>query len=470
MGGSYGGYATLAGVAFTPDLYAAAVAIVAPSNLITLLESIPPYWEAGRVIFHERMGNPTTPEGRKQLERQSPLNSASKIKTPLLIAQGANDPRVKMAESEQIVIALRDRGFPVEYLVAPDEGHGFARPVNNMALFAASEAFFAKYIGGRAQQGGTPEVVARLKEITVDPKTVVLAKKVDAAAVTAPKPATDLKAASLTYQGSIAAQGQNIPIGVTRTIKEDGATWVVTDTMKMPMGEVVDTTTLEKGTLLVSKRQIKQGPMTIDVAFAGGKATGTVAMGGEPKPIAADLGGALFADGAGVLGRRSRTCRSRRATRPRTATSTSRRPKGSLKQIKVLGAEELKVAAGTFKTWKAEVTSAEGEPGSTTIWVAQDTRSVVKTSSDRAADGRRHGDVGAAAVGQPSGRPPGASATPSPRGARGRRARSRGAAPGGAGTASGSWSGGGPRRVRTASGCSGGAKTERSAAAGSPGR
>ena len=122
MGGSYGGYATLAGVTFTPDLYAAAVSIVGPSNLITLLDSIPPYWEAGRIIFYERMGNPKDPEGRKQLERQSPLNSASKIHTPLLVAQGANDPRVKKAESEQIVIALRDRGFPVEYILAPDEG------------------------------------------------------------------------------------------------------------------------------------------------------------------------------------------------------------------------------------------------------------------------------------------------------------------------------------------------------------
>ena len=92
MGGSYGGYATLAGVAFTPDLYAAAVSIVGPSNLITLLETIPPYWEAIRKIFHKRMGDPTTPEGKKQLERQSPLNSAAKIKTPLLVVQGANDP------------------------------------------------------------------------------------------------------------------------------------------------------------------------------------------------------------------------------------------------------------------------------------------------------------------------------------------------------------------------------------------
>jgi len=174
MGGSYGGYATLAGVAFTPDLYAAAVAIVAPSNLITLMSSIPPYWEQIRTTFYRRMGNPTTPEGKAQLERQSPLNSAAKIKTPLLVVQGANDPRVNKRESDQIVVALRDRGFPVEYLVAPDEGHGFARPVNNMAMYAAAEKFLARYLGARFQDGGSPEVLNRLKEITVDPATVAL--------------------------------------------------------------------------------------------------------------------------------------------------------------------------------------------------------------------------------------------------------------------------------------------------------
>lgn len=177
MGGSYGGYATLAGVAFTPDVYAAAVAIVAPSNLITLLNSIPPYWEAGRKQFYERMGDPNTPEGKAQLERQSPLNSAAKIKTPLMVVQGANDPRVNKAESDQIVIALRDRNYPVQYLCAPDEGHGFARPVNNMAMLAAAEKFLATHLGGRYQASMPAPVAKRLTEITVDPKTVTLVKK-----------------------------------------------------------------------------------------------------------------------------------------------------------------------------------------------------------------------------------------------------------------------------------------------------
>ncbi|MDQ3221452.1 MAG: S9 family peptidase [Acidobacteriota bacterium] len=185
MGGSYGGYATLAGVTFTPDLYAAGVAIVAPSSLVTLLETIPPYWEAGRIVFAKRMGDAKTTEGKAQLVRQSPLTSANKIKTPLLVVQGANDPRVNKRESDQIVIALRDRNYPVEYLVAPDEGHGFARPVNNMAMIATAEKFLAKHLGGRFQSTMTPEVAKRLAEISVDPKTVTLVKAVDMSAAPA---------------------------------------------------------------------------------------------------------------------------------------------------------------------------------------------------------------------------------------------------------------------------------------------
>ncbi len=171
-GGSYGGYATLAGVAFTPDVYAAAVAIVAPSNLITLLDAIPPYWEAGRKQLYARMADPTTPEGRALLIAESPLTQAKSIVTPLMVVQGKNDPRVNIRESNQIVAAVRDNGKPVEYLVAPDEGHGFARPINNLAMVTAMEEFFARYLAGRYQQDVPAEVEAKLKEITVDPKTV----------------------------------------------------------------------------------------------------------------------------------------------------------------------------------------------------------------------------------------------------------------------------------------------------------
>ncbi|MCI0664698.1 MAG: S9 family peptidase, partial [Acidobacteria bacterium] len=301
-GGSYGGYATLAGVAFTPDLYSAAVAIVAPSNLITLLESIPPYWEAGRKIFYERMGDPTTPAGKAQLERQSPLNSAGKIKTPLLVVQGANDPRVKKAESDQIVVALRERNFLVEYLVASDEGHGFARPVNNLAMIALSEKFMAKFLGGRFQEGATPEVANRLKEITVDVKTVELPKRVDAASVNAPKPAVDLRPSKSNYQVKIEAGGQTIPFTLTTEIREEGGAWKVIDQATIPMvGEMNDTTVLERGTLVLTKRTVKQGPVSIEMAINGNKASGSMAMGGPAKPIEVETGGLFSLTGRGSM-------------------------------------------------------------------------------------------------------------------------------------------------------------------------
>jgi dipeptidyl aminopeptidase/acylaminoacyl peptidase len=154
MGGSYGGYATLAGLAFTPGKFACGVDIVGPSNLSTLLGSIPPYWEALRAQFYKRMGDPNTPEGKAYQREVSPLYSADRIRRPLLIGQGANDPRVNVAESQQIVDALKAKDIPVTYVVFPDEGHGFARPQNNIAFNAVAENFLAKCLGGRAEPIG----------------------------------------------------------------------------------------------------------------------------------------------------------------------------------------------------------------------------------------------------------------------------------------------------------------------------
>ena len=150
FGGSYGGYAALAGVAFTPDLYRCAVDIVGPSNLKTLIETIPPYWQPQIALFYRRVGNPET--DAEFLWSRSPLSRAASIHTPLLIAQGANDPRVKQAESEQIVAALRDAGIDYEYMLFPDEGHGFAKPSNRLRFYAAAERFLARHLGGRAEE------------------------------------------------------------------------------------------------------------------------------------------------------------------------------------------------------------------------------------------------------------------------------------------------------------------------------
>ena len=378
MGGSYGGYATLAGVAFTPDLYAAAVSIVGPSNLITLLNSIPPYWEAARKIFHERMGDPTTPEGRAQLERQSPLNSASRIKTPLLVIQGANDPRVNKNESDQIVVALRDRGFPVEYIVAPDEGHGFARPVNNMASFAAAEKFLAKHLGGRYQESMPPDVAARLKDITVDPKTVTVKTAVAPASVGVPKPAVPLQPGTYPFKAKIALGPQSMELDITAEIREAGDSVVVTETARSPAGDAVDRTVLDKGSLTLRSREVKQGPMTLSFKVEGGALDGELNTGGQVKPLKADLGGELFGDGAGanhVI-----------ATLPlepgyKTAFRNYdvRTQTPQVVQLQVVGPEQVTVPAGTFDAVKMELTAGDGSK--TTLWVAKDTHRLVKVSA-----------------------------------------------------------------------------------------
>jgi dipeptidyl aminopeptidase/acylaminoacyl peptidase len=149
-GGSYGGYAALAGAAFTPDVFRCAVDIVGPSNLKTLLESIPPYWKPLAAQVYKRVGNPET--DAEFLWSRSPLSRAKDIRIPLLIAQGANDPRVKQAESEQIVAALAEAGIDHEYLLFPDEGHGFAKPENRLKFYAAAERFLAKHLGGRFEE------------------------------------------------------------------------------------------------------------------------------------------------------------------------------------------------------------------------------------------------------------------------------------------------------------------------------
>jgi dipeptidyl aminopeptidase/acylaminoacyl peptidase len=149
MGGSYGGYATLVGVTFTPDTFACGVSIVGPSNLRTLLETIPPYWIPVMKMFTTRVGDPTTEEGIALLEERSPLNYVERIERPLLIGQGANDPRVKQSESDQIVEAMQAKSIPVTYVLFPDEGHGFARPENRTAFNAVTESFLSQHLGGR---------------------------------------------------------------------------------------------------------------------------------------------------------------------------------------------------------------------------------------------------------------------------------------------------------------------------------
>lgn len=154
MGGSYGGYATLVGLTVTPELFACGVDIVGPSSLVTLLNNPPPYWMPFMPVMKLRVGDQTTEEGKKFLESRSPLHMVEKIKRPLLIAQGARDPRVKKAEADQIVEAMNEKKIPVTYMLFPEEGHGFVRPQNRFAFYAVTEAFLAEHLGGRYEPIG----------------------------------------------------------------------------------------------------------------------------------------------------------------------------------------------------------------------------------------------------------------------------------------------------------------------------
>ena len=358
LGGSYGGYAALAGVAFTPDLYRAAVDIVGPSNLLTLLDAIPPYWEAGRKIMYARMADPDTPDGKKWMEERSPLGSADKIKTPLMVVQGANDPRVHRREAEQIVIALRDRGFPVEYLCAPDEGHGFARPVNNLAMFMAVEKFLAKHLNGRYQEGGSPAVTMRLAEITVDPTTVVVSKVVDGATVGVPAVEADLKPGIYKYDAKISMGGQQKALKLSTTIQDGDSAWTVVEHADTPMGAMLDTTILAKGSLTLKKRTVES----------------------VGAPISADLDGTIFADGAGAnfaigclpLAKGYSTI---------FRNFDLQKHKVKLMQVQVAGSEQVTVPAGSFDAFRVELSSADGGPDKATVWIAKGTRTPVKISA-----------------------------------------------------------------------------------------
>lgn len=168
MGASYGGYATLWSMTANPDLYACGVDVVGPSNLETLADSIPPYWEAAKVSFFQMIGDSTTPEGRALQRERSPVHRAARIAKPLLIGQGANDPRVKQAESDQMVAAMKAKGIPVTYVLFPDEGHGFHRPANSIYFNTITERFLAKYLGGRFEDDQPEETEGHTAVIVED--------------------------------------------------------------------------------------------------------------------------------------------------------------------------------------------------------------------------------------------------------------------------------------------------------------
>ncbi len=383
MGGSYGGYATLAGLTFTPDVYAAGVSIVGPSNLLTLLDSIPAYWETIREMFYKRMGNPNTEEGVNQLKDQSPLFHAEKIKVPLLVVQGANDPRVKQAESDQIVIAMRNLGLPVEYLVAPDEGHGFARPENNMAFIAAMEKFLARHLGGRYQEDMPEPISKRLEEIRVDINTVKLAEPIDESSIEKDYPIFEnsLAPGQFQYRMTVTMGDQNLPIDLTRTVIEEKDQWVVMERGESLMGNIEDRVVLDKASLKPLEQSIVQGPVNIRIEYGDQRITGEMGMNNNKQAFTVDLENPTL--GAGLAKNILLPSLPLTAGYKRILTAFDpQSQKTESFQIEVLGAEKIQTEAGDFDAIKLSNTSLHGQSESGYLWVSVSTpRFLIRSES-----------------------------------------------------------------------------------------
>jgi dipeptidyl aminopeptidase/acylaminoacyl peptidase len=385
FGGSYGGYATLAGLAFTPELYAAGVSYVGPSNIITLLKSIPPYWAPMKRTFAIRVGDIEKPEEVKVLESQSPLNSAANIKAPLLVIQGANDPRVKQAESDQIVVALRDLGRKVEYMVAPDEGHGFRGRENRMAAFTAMEKFFANTLGGRFQEAVAPDIQKKLDALMVDIKTVKMPGR--AAAVLAPAAVfqpKSVKASTVKYTTTFAAMGQKISMNTTRTlssVKVGGKNvWRIVDASTGMMGSSSDTVDIDPATLLSLRRSVNQGGGMISLTFSAEGVKGTMSGRGTTMPVDVKATGPVVSESAGLevpMGTLPLAEGYAASVQVFDLMTQKVRPMA----IAVTGKQQVTTPAGAFDAFVVDVTPTDGESGASKMWFTSDGR-LVKSESE----------------------------------------------------------------------------------------
>lgn len=294
MGGSYGGYATLAGVTFTPDLYACGISIVGPSSIITLIRSVPPYWKPAIKIFHNRVGNPDDPADLERLKAQSPLYHVDRIRVPLLIVQGANDPRVKQQESDQIVAALHAKGYPVRYLLAPDEGHGFQNYDNRMAMMVAIEQFLSERLGGRLQPEVPEKIAKRLQEISVDPATVRPPTEVQATGPTATLrfPLGQPLKSRWLYQ--VRMRGKQVSARATEewTRQPDGS-WQFVESVEsdeLPALRTADTTRIDAQGQLLFYRRTQQG-IEVELNRTGDALKGTFQVMGQKSAFEQALSG-----------------------------------------------------------------------------------------------------------------------------------------------------------------------------------
>lgn len=368
MGGSYGGYATLAGLAFTPDLYACGVDIVGPSNIFTLLESIPAYWEPARAFLYQMVGDPNTEEGKKAIEAASPLFSAAKINRPLLIVQGANDPRVKRAEADQIVIALRDKGKKVDYLLAPDEGHGFMKPLNKKAMYAQTEKFLSEILGGRYQEKMEDNVKETLEKLRVDISTVKYEPKAVKSEASLPVINNVWSASQANYSVVLEMQGQKMTMDMKRTIEKSEKGWVISDEMTGAMGQMKNSAVMAEDGTPVSQ-EVEQMGQKIQISFEPQKAILEI----QDKKVDIPMTGAYIVDGPGldnIIGKWPlKDGFSIVVETPDIAAMRARQVK-----ISVTGKEPM----DPYECWVVEMAAIENANEKTTFWIDMKSGTAVK--------------------------------------------------------------------------------------------
>jgi hypothetical protein len=244
----------------------------------------------------------------------------------------------------------------------------------------AVEKFLAAHLKGRYQEGGSPEVEARLSEITVDPKTVVLSNLLDPSTVGVPEIASDLKPGVYRFDAKLSMGDEEMPLKISVTVTDTGVVWSIRNDVDSPMGPMHETVTLDRHNLTLQRRTVLQGPLSIDLDFSSGKALGTMNMNGQERAISADLGGPLFADAVEanlVIGCLPLADGYGTAFR----NFDVQKQKVKLMQLQVAGSERVTVPAGTFDTFQVELSSAEGGPDKSTVWIAKETRTPVKMST-----------------------------------------------------------------------------------------
>ena len=374
-GGSYGGYATLAGLTFTPELYDAGVSYVGPSNLLTLLNSLPPYWEPIKKMFYKRVGNPNTKEGRKELKEDSPLFFADNIDDPLLVIQGANDPRVKKQESDQIVVAARENNVDVKYLVAENEGHGFRQENNRLVVAAAMEEFFAKHLGGRYQESVSDSIQETWNKLKRDVSKVTMPDSTAMTQAEAAFPVLDpgkMKPYTAHYEQTVKAGSREIKVDVTRKVSSarlnDQPTWLVTSKSESPQGTTVDSFYLDQQSLLPVKRIVNQPQMHMTLNFHSDKISGSMQVRGRTMDVNIENNKKILSI-------------------PEVVTPTMNLEsdyKAGFKMLnmmqqnvqdytmEVLGEETLEVPAGQFECYKVKVSSSEGGTPVQTLFLTID--------------------------------------------------------------------------------------------------